>query len=137
MEGTFAKPGSAPQADYFNDRKRTGTKTYTLEPEPFVLPRLADAEPLRSFKANVYRGQFELLDPRRKESARIAEKVDVNVTKVIHFGIRFGCRETGSTAISSFGREPDFSRPTRSPDRRTSIKSCWSRRSIKSSLTKS
>ena len=85
LEGTFAKPGSAPQADYFNDRKRTGTKTYTLEPEPFVLPRLADAEPLRSFKANVYRGQFELLDPRRKESARIAEKVDVNVTKVIHF----------------------------------------------------
>ena len=57
----------------------------TLEPEPFLLPRLTATEPLRSFKANLYRGQFELLDPRRKESARFGEKVDVNVTKVIQF----------------------------------------------------
>jgi hypothetical protein len=85
VEASFVKPGSDPQADYFSDRKRTGTRTYTLEPDPFVLPRLAAAEPLRSFKANIYRGQFELLDARRKEAARIAEKVDVNVTKVIHF----------------------------------------------------
>ena len=86
MEASFAKPGSDPQADYFNDRrKHPGTKIYTLEPEPFVLPRLTATEPLRSFKANLYRGQFELLDPRRKESARFAEKVDVNVTKVILF----------------------------------------------------
>ena len=52
LEATFSKPGGDPQADYFNDRKRTGTKIYTLEPAAFVLPRLAAAEPLRSFKAS-------------------------------------------------------------------------------------
>jgi hypothetical protein len=86
LEGTFAKPGSDPQADYFNDRKRTGTKIYTLEPEPFVLPRLAAAEPLRSFKASIYRGHFERIKPPRAlDAARIGEKVDVNVTRIIHF----------------------------------------------------
>jgi len=86
LEGTFAKPGSDPQADYFNDRKRTGTKIYTLEPEPFVLTRLAAAEPLRSFKASIYRGHFERIRPQRAlDAARIGEKVDVNVTRIIHF----------------------------------------------------
>ena len=86
LEGTFAKPGSDPQADYFNDRKRTGTKIYTLEPEPFVLTRLAAAEPLRSFKADIYRGHFERIKPQRAlDAARIGEKVDVNVTRIIHF----------------------------------------------------
>ena len=33
LEAGFAKPGGNPQADYFNDRKRTGTKQYTLEPD--------------------------------------------------------------------------------------------------------
>ena len=86
LEASFAKPGSDPQADYFNDRKRTGTKIYTLEPEAFVLPRLAAAEPLRSFKANIYRGHFERISPQRAlDAARIGEDVDVNVTRVIHF----------------------------------------------------
>jgi len=86
LEAAFAKPGSDPQVDYFNDRKRTGTKIYTLEPERFVLPRLAAAAPLRSFKANIYRGHFERFPTQRaKEAARIAQNVDVNVTRVIHF----------------------------------------------------
>ena len=87
LEAAFAKPGSDPQADYFNDRKGKGkdTKIYTLEPEPFVLPDLAAATPKRSFKANVYRGHFERIPTRAKEGARIAQNVDVNVARVIHF----------------------------------------------------
>jgi hypothetical protein len=85
LEAAFVKPGSDPQADYFNDRKRTGTKIYTLEPERFVLPRLAAAAPLRAFKANIYRGHFERFPTQRaKEAARIAQNVDVNVTRIIH-----------------------------------------------------
>jgi hypothetical protein len=86
LEATFAKAGSDPQADYFADRKRTGTQIYSLEPEPFVLPRLAAAEaPLRSFKADVYRGHFERLERRKLDAARIGQGVQVNVTRVIHF----------------------------------------------------
>jgi hypothetical protein len=87
MEASFAKPGGDPQADYFNDRKRTGTKFYTLEPaEAFVLPRLAAAEPLRSFKATIYRKHFERFDNRRQmDAARIGEDVEVTITRVIHF----------------------------------------------------
>jgi hypothetical protein len=86
LEAAFVKPGSDPQADYFNDRKRTGTKIYTMEPERFILPRLTAAVPLRSFKANIYRGHFERFPTQRaKEAARIAQNVDVNVTRVIHF----------------------------------------------------
>jgi hypothetical protein len=88
LEAAFSKPGSDPQADYFNDRKGKGkgTKIYTLEPEPFVLTGLAATTPLRSFKANIYRGHFERFPTQRaKEAARIAQGVDVNVTRVIRF----------------------------------------------------
>ena len=87
LEATFAKAGSDPQSDYLNDRKRPGTKLYTIEPEQFVLPRLvAASSPLHSFKANVYRQHFERFDNQRaKEAATVAQHVDVNVTRVIHF----------------------------------------------------
>ena len=86
LEVTFAKPGSDPQADYFNDRKRSGTKIYTIEPDRFVLPELNAATPLRSFTTNIYRGHFERFPTERaKEAARIGEAVNVTVTRVIHF----------------------------------------------------
>jgi hypothetical protein len=86
LEATFTKSGSDPQADYFNDRKRTGTKIYTLDPEPFVLTKLVAPVPLPSFKATLYRDHFERFQSlRAKESARLARQVDVNVTRVIHF----------------------------------------------------
>jgi hypothetical protein len=85
LEVTFAKPGSDPQADYFSDRKRTGSKVYTIEPERFVLPELAAAKPRRSFTADIYRGHFERIPERAKEAARIGERVTVTVTRVIHF----------------------------------------------------
>jgi hypothetical protein len=86
LEATFTKSGRDPQADYFNDRKRTGKKIYTLEPERFVLTDLAAPTPLRSFKATVYRDHFERFRTERaKEAAVIADEVDVKVTRVIHF----------------------------------------------------
>jgi hypothetical protein len=86
IEGTFTKPGSNPQADYFNDRKRTSAKLYTVEPRPFVLTDLSAKTPLRSFKVDLYRGHFERFRTERaKEAARIGQDVDVNVTRVIHF----------------------------------------------------
>ena len=85
LEATFSKPGSNPQSVYFNDRKRTGEKVYTLQPKAFVLPRLAAGQPLRSFRANVFRGQYELMKPREQDAARIGQDVEVKVTKFIHF----------------------------------------------------
>ena len=86
LEVRFAKTGSNPQADYFADRKRTGTKVYTIEPTRFVLPQLAAAEPLRSFKASLYRGHFERFPSQAaKGAARIAQDVEVTVTNVVTF----------------------------------------------------
>lgn len=55
LEVVFTTSGGDPQADYFKDRKQTGSMLYTLEPERFVLPRLTANSPLRSFKASVSR----------------------------------------------------------------------------------
>jgi hypothetical protein len=86
LEATFSKPGDDPQNDYFDDRKRAREKIYTLEPEAFVLPSLAAATPLRSFKANIYRGHFERFPNRRaQDAARIGQGVDVTVTRILHF----------------------------------------------------
>jgi hypothetical protein len=86
LEATFTKSGGEPQVDYVSDRKRTGKKLYTLEPEPFVLTDLAESTPKRSFKASIYRDHFERFpNQRAKDAARIADGVDVTVTRVIHF----------------------------------------------------
>ncbi|AMY09580.1 hypothetical protein LuPra_02799 [Luteitalea pratensis] len=86
LEARFTKAGSNPQADYFADRKRTGIRIYSLEPARFVLPQLVAAEPLRSFKGNLYRGHFERFSSQAaKDAARIAQDVDVTVTGVVTF----------------------------------------------------
>lgn len=86
LEAAFSKPGGDPQADYFGDRQRTGATLYTLEPERFVLPRLTAPKPLRSFKASIYRGHFERFPTQAaKAAARVAQNVDVTVTRIIHF----------------------------------------------------
>ena len=86
LEATFSKTGSDPHADYLSDRKKSGATLYTLEPERFVLPRLAAARPLRSFKASIYRGHFERFPTQAaKTAARVAQNVDVTVTRVVHF----------------------------------------------------
>ena len=86
LEARFTKAGSNPQADYFADRKRSGTAMYSMEPTRFVLPQLAGAEPLRSFTGSLYRGHFERFDSQAdKDAARIAKDVNVAVTRVITF----------------------------------------------------
>jgi hypothetical protein len=131
LEATFSKPGSDPQSVYFNDRKRSGEKVYTLQPKAFVLPRLAAAQPLRSFSGNVYRGQYETMKPREQDAARIGKDVQVTVTKVIHFR-KFdpAAPKTAQLEYLLFGkgpelflahlitRPPDFDQvlPVKSPD---------------------
>ena len=87
LEATLTKEGSDPQASYLEDRKRTGTKLYTLAPERFVLPDLVPAQPggeprRRSFLGEAFRHHFERDDPPR---VSLDEAVTVNVTNVVHF----------------------------------------------------
>lgn len=86
LEATLTRPGHDPHAEYIADRTRTGATLYTLEPERFVLPRLAAASPLQSFKGSVYRGHFERFPTQAaKAAARVLQNVDVTITRVIHF----------------------------------------------------
>jgi hypothetical protein len=83
LEATFSKEGEKPQEAYFNDRKKTGTKLYTLSPENFILPHIASSTAehpqRRSFRGTVFREHFE------REGKPILEDVTIEVTKVIHF----------------------------------------------------
>ena len=82
LEAAFTKPAGNPQATYFADRKKNPkTNIYTLGPEEFVLPRFAaSSDPLRTFRADVFRGHLE-----RSGNRRLAAQVDVQVKRVIHF----------------------------------------------------
>ncbi|MBD2305538.1 hypothetical protein H6G17_08420 [Chroococcidiopsis sp. FACHB-1243] len=72
-----------PQAKYLSDQKQDATKNeYTLEPtEHFLLSDLA-AGKRKSFKANIYRGQYERpeLNP-----IGLVSNATVNVKRVIYF----------------------------------------------------
>jgi hypothetical protein len=86
LEAAFAKPGSDPQADYFRDRQRTGATLYTIEPERFDLLTIPAHRPMRLFTANLYRGHFErFATSAAKDAARIAQDVNVTITRVVHF----------------------------------------------------
>ncbi len=83
LEATFSKEGATPQEAYFNDRKKTATKLYTLSPESFILPHLtsstAEHSQLHSFRGTVFREHFE------RDGKPILEDINVDVTKIIHF----------------------------------------------------
>lgn len=81
LEVTLTKAGSDAQAAYVQDRRRhPGTKIYTFEPEPFVLPDLnSKDQPRRSFNGTIFRGHFE------RNGVAINEDVTATVTRVIHF----------------------------------------------------
>lgn len=64
-------------AVYTQDRAKTGTKVYTLVPEPFVLSQTIAAG--KSFKADIFRGHFE------RGGKPIATKVTVTIKNVVHF----------------------------------------------------
>ena len=88
LEATLTSERGDPQTVYVNDRKRTGTKIYTLRPEPFILSEFLSgfdaigteepSPPLRSFRGGIVRGHFE------RGGQPIVEDVVVEVTKVVH-----------------------------------------------------
>jgi hypothetical protein len=81
LEVTLTRAGGDPQAAYVKDRRQhPGTKIYTFEPEPFVLPELDPNNPQRSsFKGTIFRGHFE------RGGKPINENVVANVTRAVHF----------------------------------------------------
>lgn len=80
LEVAFSKKGSNPQADYSMDRQRhTATKIYTINPQPFVLPKLVAPDSLRKFRGTIFRGHLE------KGGKTILSNVDVNVNRVVYF----------------------------------------------------
>jgi hypothetical protein len=81
LEATFTDRNKNAQDAYAEDRrKHPSMKIYTLNPEKFVLSRLAAFNPLSSFKGAVFRGHLE-----RPGNEKISEDVVVDVKKVIHF----------------------------------------------------
>ena len=81
LEVTLTKTGGDAQAAYVQDRrKHPGTRIYSFEPDPFVLPELDPKNPQRSsFSGTIFRGHFE------RGGRPINENVVANVTRVIHF----------------------------------------------------
>jgi hypothetical protein len=79
----FSQDGGDPQRAYAADRRSSGERTYTLEPERFCLPDLVEhapgAECLCEFKGAVYRGHFE------RQGLKLLPDVTVTVDRVIHF----------------------------------------------------
>lgn len=65
---------------YRQDRAATKERLYTIEPERFVLPTLADASGARrSFRATIVRGHFE------RGGTEVAKDVEVTVARIVHF----------------------------------------------------
>lgn len=83
LEATFSRRGKELQNIYMEDRANNPTvNMYTLEPTAdFVLPRLGSSNPLRSFRATIFRGHLE----RGGEEIKGLEDVTVNVKRVLHF----------------------------------------------------
>lgn len=105
LEVTLTKTGGDAQAAYVQDRrKHPGTKIYTFEPEPFVLPELDPKNSQRSsFAGTIFRGHFE------RGGKPINENVVANVTRVIHFR-KFDSQATGLPQLEYFlfGKDQDL-----------------------------
>ena len=83
LEATFSRGGKELQNIYMADRANNpSVKMYTLTPTTdYVLPRLGSSNPLRSFRATIFRGHLE----RGGEEIKGLEDVTVNVKRVLHF----------------------------------------------------
>jgi len=81
LEATFKGDGN-PQEKYLQDQAQNPTQNeYTLEPtEGFWLPGLESGK-IKSFKANIHRGQYE----RNSTPQLLASNVTVEVKRVLHF----------------------------------------------------
>ena len=81
LEVTFTDGTRNVQEAYTEDRrKHPNVKMYTLNPEEFVLARLAASNRLNMFKGTVFRGHFE-----RPGREKILGDIVVDVKKAIHF----------------------------------------------------
>lgn len=105
LEVTLTKTGGDAQAAYVQDRrKHPGTRIYTFEPDPFVLPELDPKNPQRSsFSGTIFRGHFE------RGGNPINENVVAKVTRVIHFR-KFDSQATGLPQLEYFvfGKDQDL-----------------------------
>jgi hypothetical protein len=88
LEVVFSGAGAE---DYVNDRQATGAPLYTLAPSAFHMLDLVAPVPetsrLSSFTGTVFRGHFERQrapQPFDIKPARLPNKVQVDVTRVIH-----------------------------------------------------
>src|SRR4029079_10400453 len=105
LEVAFTKAGADPQAAYVKDRRQhPGTKIYTFEPDPFVLPELDPKNPQRnSFTGTIFRGHFE------RGGKPINENVVANVTRVVNFR-KFHSQAEGLPQLEYFlfGKDKDL-----------------------------
>jgi hypothetical protein len=105
LEVTLTKEGDDAQAAYVRDRRQhPGTKIYTFEPEPFVLPELDPKNSQRSsFGGTIFRGHFE------RSGKSINENVVANVTRVVHFH-KFDSQAAGLPQLEYFvfGKDQDL-----------------------------
>jgi hypothetical protein len=80
-EAMFTDKSKNVQDAYAEDRqKHPNMKMYTLNPEKFVLSRLAASNGLSSFRGTIFRGHLE-----RPGNEKILEDNVIDVKKVIHF----------------------------------------------------
>jgi hypothetical protein len=95
-----ADDGSDVQSQYVQDRADTGTRVYTIVPQPGVLPQMMRVG--ASFRAQLYRGHFE------RGGTVIADSVTVSVAKVVHFR-KFDPQASAPTDATylAFGRGND------------------------------
>ena len=105
LEVTLTKAAGDAQASYVRDRRQhPGTKIYTFEPEPFVLPELDPKNPQRnSFSGTIFRGHFE------RGGKPINENVVANVTRAVHFH-KFDSQAAGLPQLEYivFGKDQDL-----------------------------
>jgi hypothetical protein len=95
-----ADDGSDVQGQYVQDRADTGTRVYTLVPQPGVLPQMMRDG--ATFRAQLYRGHFE------RGGTVIVDGLTVTVQKVVHFR-QFDRHATAPTTATylAFGRGDD------------------------------
>jgi hypothetical protein len=81
LEVVFKGDGN-PQAKYLLDQAKSPIQNeYTIEPiEHFLLPKIGSGE-VKSFKANIHRGQYE----RNTEPQLIASNITVAIKNVVYF----------------------------------------------------
>jgi hypothetical protein len=85
IEATFIKDGKNADALYFADRAtHPSLRFYTVQPEPFAIEELFQAEPARplrtSFTATVFRGHLE----KGGTTVDALAGIEVEVTRVVH-----------------------------------------------------